>query len=83
MLISEAYAQAAAPAAEPAQPNGFALLGLAPELLQAVADLGFTAPTAVQQAAIPRAMAALEGQGFTDLMVSSQTGSGKIGRAHV
>jgi len=60
-------------------PNGFVPLGLAPELLQAVADLGFAAPTAVQQAAIPRAMAALEGQaaGFTDLMVSSQTGSGK------
>ena len=64
-------------AAEPAAPHGFLPLGLAPELLQAVADLGFVAPTAVQQAAIPRAMAALEGQGFTDLMVSSQTGSGK------
>jgi hypothetical protein len=28
--------------------NGFAKLGLAPELLAAVADLGFTQPTAVQ-----------------------------------
>ena len=31
-------------------PNGFVKLGLAPELLQAVADLGFTQPTAVQLA---------------------------------
>ena len=62
------------------QPNGFVKLGLAPELLQAVADLGFTQPTSVQQATIPKAMQALarEGSGgFTDLMVSSQTGSGK------
>ncbi len=68
------------PSAAPAQPQNeaFAALGLAAELLQAVADLGFTAPTAVQQASIPRAMAGLEGQApFTDLMVSSQTGSGK------
>ena len=67
------------PSTEPAAPNGFELLGLAPELLQAVASLGFTQPTSVQQAAIPRAMQALGGEtaGFTDLMVSSQTGSGK------
>lgn len=59
-------------------PNGFAVLGLAPELLAAVADLGFTQPTAVQQQAIGRAMAqAGAGATFNDLMVSSQTGSGK------
>ena len=64
--------------AEPASPNGFVTLGLAPELIQAVADLGFTAPTAVQNACIPRAMMGLGGTAtFTDLMVSSQTGSGK------
>jgi len=59
--------------------NGFAALGLAPELLAAVADLGFTQPTSVQQQAIGRAMAqdATEGAAFNDLMVSSQTGSGK------
>jgi superfamily II DNA/RNA helicase len=59
--------------------NGFAALGLAPELLAAVADLGFTQPTPVQQQAIGQAMAldAIEGTGFNDLMVSSQTGSGK------
>ncbi|QTD46592.1 DEAD/DEAH box helicase [Ottowia testudinis] len=56
--------------------NPFAALGLAPELQSAVADLGFTEPTAVQQQAIPLALAAREG-GFNDLMVSSQTGSGK------
>ncbi len=72
--FAPAAPQAAAPSAEP---NGFVPLGLAPELLQAVADLGFTAPTAVQQASIPRAMAGLDGQAYTDLMVSSQTGSGK------
>ncbi len=60
----------------PAAPNPFAALGLAPELLAAVADLGFAAPTAVQQRAIPLALAPQAG-GFTDLMVSSQTGSGK------
>jgi superfamily II DNA/RNA helicase len=59
-------------------PNGFAALGLAPELLAAVADLGFTQPTSVQQQAIGRAMAQTgEGATFNDLMVSSQTGSGK------
>ncbi|HVE53621.1 MAG TPA: DEAD/DEAH box helicase, partial [Ramlibacter sp.] len=60
-------------------PNGFAVLGLAPELLAAVADLGFTQPTPVQEQCIGKAMAQLgaEGQSFNDLMVSSQTGSGK------
>ncbi|MBP8087528.1 MAG: DEAD/DEAH box helicase, partial [Polaromonas sp.] len=65
-------------------PNGFVKLGLAQELLQAVADMGFTQPTAVQLATIPKAMQGLEAvetEGkkakFTDLLVSSQTGSGK------
>ena len=75
--------KAAAPAepAEPAKPNGFVLLGLAPELVQACADLGYTQPTAVQSKTIPLAMPAdpdAEGKvRFIDLMVSSQTGSGK------
>ncbi len=64
-----------------AEPNGFIKLGLAPELLQAVQEMGFTQPTTVQMQAIPLAMQAEgEAQGkrkFTDLMVSSQTGSGK------
>ena len=33
---------------EPTAPNGFALLGLAPELVQACVDLGYTSPTQVQ-----------------------------------
>ena len=64
-----------------AEPNGFVKLGLAKELLQAVADMGFTQPTAVQMATIPKAMQALDADpkesNFTDLLVSSQTGSGK------
>ncbi len=66
-----------------AEPNGFVKLGLAKELLQAVADMGFTQPTAVQLATIPKAMQALDANSedkkakFTDLLVSSQTGSGK------
>ena len=64
-------------------PNGFVELGLAPELVQAVADLGYTQPTAVQLRAIPLALPTAGGSkdgksnGYTDLMVSSQTGSGK------
>ncbi|GAB2833893.1 DEAD/DEAH box helicase [Comamonas piscis] len=63
----------------PEGPNGFVELGLAPELVQAVKDLGYTQPTAVQLRAIPLAMLDTSGetQHFTDLMVSSQTGSGK------
>ena len=70
-------------AASPEVPNGFVELGLAPELVQAVADLGYTQPTAVQQRAIPLALPTAGGskdgksKGYTDLMVSSQTGSGK------
>ncbi len=71
-----------------AELNGFVKFGLAKELLQAVADMGFTQPTAVQMATIPKAMQALDDVGsnikkadkkakFTDLLVSSQTGSGK------
>ncbi|TFZ04307.1 DEAD/DEAH box helicase [Ramlibacter rhizophilus] len=64
----------------PPLPNGFTRLGLAPELIQAVEDLGFTQPTPVQEQAIPLAMDGAEGgeaARFIDLMVSSQTGSGK------
>ena len=51
--------------------SNFESLGLAAPLLHAVTQLGFTAPTSVQEQAIP---AALKGG---DWMVSSQTGSGK------
>ncbi|MEA5098751.1 MAG: DEAD/DEAH box helicase [Burkholderiaceae bacterium] len=49
----------------------FEVLGLHPAIVKAVTDAGYTQPTAVQQQAIP---AALNG---ADLLVSSQTGSGK------
>lgn len=66
---------------EQAVPNGFVQLGLAPELVQAVADLGYTQPTQVQSEVIPLALPTDaqggEPQRFIDLMVSSQTGSGK------
>ena len=71
---------AAAPETAAPVANGFAKLGLAPELLAAVADLGFTKPTTVQDACIGKAMGQADGNGqsgYIDLMVSSQTGSGK------
>ena len=49
----------------------FESLGLAPTILTALQQAGFAAPTPVQAAAIPQALAG------HDLMVSSQTGSGK------
>jgi len=49
----------------------FSTLGLHPSLLETLAALGYTEPTAVQRAAIPAVLAG------TDLLVSSQTGSGK------
>ena len=49
----------------------FAQLGLNPLVVKAVEASGYTEPTAVQIQAIP---ATLEG---ADLLVSSQTGSGK------
>jgi superfamily II DNA/RNA helicase len=87
-IDSSEAAQGASPAVQLAEdapasnvPNGFLALGLAPELIQAVKDLGFTQPTTVQLKTIPIAMqghgAADEAARFTDLMVSSQTGSGK------
>lgn len=60
--------------------NGFIKLGLAPELVRAVADLGYLQPTAVQTKAIPLALPSADVAAtdqFIDLMVSSQTGSGK------
>ncbi|MGJ7494051.1 DEAD/DEAH box helicase [Variovorax sp. RT4R15] len=70
---------AAAPADVPKAPNGFIRLGLAPELIAAVADLGFDQPTTVQDKVIPLAMTSNDDgtSRYIDLMVSSQTGSGK------
>jgi len=49
----------------------FSTLGLDPSLLATLAALGYAAPTPVQREAIPAAIAG------GDLLVSSQTGSGK------
>ena len=49
----------------------FANLGLNPIILKAIETSGYTAPTAVQTASIPAALAG------NDLLVSSHTGSGK------
>ena len=49
----------------------FTQLGLAPELLHAVADQGYTEPTPVQREAIPLVLAG------RDLLAGAQTGTGK------
>ena len=49
----------------------FDALGLAPELLQAVAEQGYTEPTPVQREAIPIVLAG------RDLLAGAQTGTGK------
>lgn len=49
----------------------FSDLGLIPELLQAVADTGYTTPTPIQQQAIPIVLQGL------DVMGGAQTGTGK------
>ncbi|MGD9843558.1 MAG: DEAD/DEAH box helicase, partial [Steroidobacteraceae bacterium] len=49
----------------------FATLGLAPSLLHAIADKGYTTPTAIQAAAIPAILCG------SDVLAAAQTGSGK------
>ena len=49
----------------------FDSLGLAPALLRALADYGYTQPTPIQSAAIPLALAG------HDLLAAAQTGTGK------
>ena len=49
----------------------FSKLNLHPTLLEAVAKMGYNEPTEVQNKVVPVAM------GGADVMVSSQTGSGK------
>src|SRR5688500_2325258 len=56
---------------QPRNPMSFATLGLDASLLSTLAALGYAAPTPVQRAAIPAVLAG------GDLLVSSQTGSGK------
>ncbi len=68
--------EAAVPEA-PAGPSDFEIMGLSPSLVQATKDMGYTKATAVQLKAIPLALHAGGDKKFVDLMVSSQTGSGK------
>jgi len=75
-LSTEAVVETAAETG-PVDASAFAALGLAPELVAAVADLGYTQPTAVQARVLPLAMPENAEQRYADLMVSSQTGSGK------
>ncbi|HKT71779.1 MAG TPA: DEAD/DEAH box helicase [Steroidobacteraceae bacterium] len=49
----------------------FAALGLAPELVRAVADKGYTTPTPIQSQAIPPVLAG------RDVLAGAQTGTGK------
>jgi superfamily II DNA/RNA helicase len=67
---SESESIALAAAAPPAA-AGFDSLGLRAELLAGLAAAGYREPTSVQAAAVPQALAG------ADLLVSSQTGSGK------
>ncbi|MEN9785784.1 MAG: hypothetical protein RLZZ299_1048 [Pseudomonadota bacterium] len=53
------------------EPNAFAALGLAPALVRAVAESGYTTPTPIQQRAIPQVLAG------RDLLAAAQTGTGK------
>ncbi len=70
-----------APAESAPEVNLFAQLGLAQELLQAITAMGYTQPTSVQQSAISSAQLGKSSEpgtvSYRDLMVSSQTGSGK------
>ena len=59
------------PAAGSAAEITFADLGLAPELLRAVTDQGYTKPTPIQAQAIPLLI------GGVDIMGGAQTGTGK------
>ena len=52
--------------------NAFEALGLKPELVQSVTDLGFTAPTPIQEQAIPVLIS-----GTMDFVGLAQTGTGK------
>ena len=54
-----------------AEPNGFADLGLSPEILRAIDDMGYRTPTPIQEQAIPTVLMA------RDVLGTAQTGTGK------
>jgi ATP-dependent RNA helicase DeaD len=55
----------------PSNPDSFADLGLGPEVLRAIVELGFEAPTPIQAQAIPTLIAG------ADMIGQAQTGTGK------
>ena len=57
--------------AEPAAVNGFAALGLSEPILRAIAEMGYTTPTPIQQQAIPYVLMG------RDVLGCAQTGTGK------
>src|SRR5262245_23267755 len=74
-MTTHAMTSAPGPSTEaqtvPTQQTGFGGLGLRPELLRAVRELGFAQPTDIQLQAIPPALSG------RDLLASAMTGSGK------
>jgi len=54
-----------------AEPNGFTDLGLSPEILRAIDDMGYLTPTPIQAQAIPTVLMA------RDVLGCAQTGTGK------
>lgn len=52
--------------------NNFEVLGISPEVLKAITDLGFESPTPIQEKAIPTLIT-----GDADLVALAQTGTGK------
>jgi len=65
-------APSAPSAEEPAEPeNGFATLGLPDDILQAVTDMGYQIPTAIQEQTIPLLLSG------RDVVGVAQTGTGK------
>jgi ATP-dependent RNA helicase DeaD len=55
----------------PAEPNGFAALGLRPEILNVLISLGYEEPTPIQRETIPRLLTG------RDLLGQAATGTGK------
>ena len=73
----EEFVETQAEPEAPTGPSDFEIMGLSPSLVQATKDMGFTKATPVQLKAIPMALQSPGDKKFVDLMVSSQTGSGK------
>ncbi|MBL8352658.1 MAG: DEAD/DEAH box helicase [Burkholderiaceae bacterium] len=71
-IAPETTDRGADPIAQTPNPGAeFAALGLAPEIVKAIGHAGYTSPTDVQSRTVPQALTG------RDLLVSSQTGSGK------